>query len=140
MKNRIEVSGYLTAKPERRFLPSGAGVANARLGESYSFEDSSGKQQRHTNWHSLTFYGGLANVAGSLDKGDHLFVQGSIEQREFTPRDGAKRTVWELIVQHCHLIAPPRDTPAAKATAVGASQETATHPGKGEDKDAWPVG
>jgi single-strand DNA-binding protein len=121
-KNRIEVAGYLAAKPEVRFLPSGTPVANARLGESYSFKDSGGKQQKHTNWHSLSFYGDLSTLASGFDKGDNLFVEGSVEQRQFAPKaDGIKRTVHEIIVRSCHLIAPPRGgngKPAASDSVI----------------------
>ena len=56
-KNRLEVMGYLSAKPSVRYLPSGTPVANARLGESYRYQDTDGKSQQHTNWDSLSFYG-----------------------------------------------------------------------------------
>jgi single-strand DNA-binding protein len=55
-KNRIELAGYLAAKPELRYLPSGTKVANARIGESYRYRDQEGQTQTHTNWHSLSFY------------------------------------------------------------------------------------
>ncbi len=57
--NRIELAGYLAAKPELRFLPSGTKVANVRLGETYRFNGRDGKPQSHTNWHSLVFYNEL---------------------------------------------------------------------------------
>src|ERR1700722_784521 len=60
-KNRIEVTGYLTARPALRHLPSGTPVANVRLGESYPYL-SQGKVEQHTNWHSLSFYGDLATL------------------------------------------------------------------------------
>ena len=108
-KNRIEVAGHLAARPEVRFLGSGTPVANARLGESYSYKDNEGKLKKHTNWHSLSFYGELSAVAADYDKGDNLFVEGSVEQRQFVPKsDGVRRTVHEIIVRSCHLIAPNR--------------------------------
>ena len=82
--NRIEIAGYLSKKPEIRYLPSGTPVANARLGQSYRYQDSSQKWNEHTNWHSLSFYGDLANVAINFEKGENLYVEGTIEQREFT--------------------------------------------------------
>jgi single stranded DNA-binding protein len=76
-KNRIELAGYLATKPEARFLPSGTKVANARLKESYRFTGTDGKQQTHANWHSLVFYGELADVALSYEKDDNLYIEGS---------------------------------------------------------------
>ena len=143
-KNRIEVAGYLAAKPEVRYLPSGTPVANARLGESYSFKDGAGHQQKHTNWHSLSFYGDLSKVALGFEKGDYLFIEGSVEQRQFAPADGVKRTVHEIIVRSCHLIAAQRTADGRSASTEAATAE----PRNGEefesqpperDGDPWPV-
>lgn len=107
--NRFQVSGYLAAKPEIRFLPSGTKVANARLGESYRFKSKDQKLETHTNWHRLTFYNELADLAAFFEQGDNLFVEGSLQQRQFTPADGSKRTVSEIVVKSCHLILPSRN-------------------------------
>lgn len=131
-KNRIEVTGWLAAKPAVRYLPSGTPVATVRLGETYPYV-SQGKAEQHTNWHSLSFYGDLANLALTFDRGDHLFVEGSIEQRQFTPADGSKRTIWELIVHSCHLISDPRPRTATMPT------ENATD-SNGPVSADWPVG
>jgi single-strand DNA-binding protein len=104
--NRFQVSGYLAAKPELRFLPSGTKVANARLGESYRFKGKDQKFETHTNWHRLTFYNDLADLAISFEQGDNLFAEGSLQQRQFTPADGSKRTISEIVVKSCHLISP----------------------------------
>lgn len=133
-KNRIEVTGWLASQPQIRYLPSSTPVATVRLGESYPYV-SQGKAEQHTNWHSLCFYGDLAHLAKTFDKGDHLFVEGTMEQRQFTPADGSKRMVWELIVHGCHLIAEPR--PRATATAAPAEPIAA---GDGQNQGEWPVG
>jgi single-strand DNA-binding protein len=144
-KNRIEMAGYLAAKPEVRYLPSGTPVANARLGESYSYKDSDGKPQKHTNWHSLSFYGDMSSIAVGYDKGDNLFIEGSVEQRQFAPKsDGVKRTVHEIIVRSCHLIAQPRAA-GAKSTspesALPASEDLqeAEVDASEDQHDPWPV-
>jgi single-strand DNA-binding protein len=107
--NRFQVAGYLAAKPELRYLPSGTKVANVRLGESYRFTSKDQKIETHTNWHRLTFYNELAELALSFEKGDNLFAEGSLQQRQFTPADGSKRTVSEIVVKSCHLIAASRN-------------------------------
>ena len=107
-KNRIELAGYLANKPEARFLPSGTKVANARLKESYKFQGSDGKQQTHSNWHSLVFYGEIADMALSLQKDDNIHGEGSTQQRKFTPADGVSRTIYEVHVKNTHRIASIR--------------------------------
>ena len=134
--NRIEIAGYLSKKPEIRYLPSGTPVANARLGQSYRYQDSNQKWNEHTNWHSLSFYGDLANVAITFEKGENLYVEGTIEQREFTPKDGSTRTINEVVVRHCHVIAPMR---AAAAANSSATREAVTLPAEADHDDDWPV-
>ena len=131
-KNRIEVTGWLAAKPAVRYLPSGTPVATVRLGETYPYF-SQGKNEQHTNWHSLSFYGDLAGLSQTFDKGDHLFVEGCVEQRQFTPADGSKRMIWELIVHSCHLISDPRP----RATTMPSEKVTANNGPVDQD---WPVG
>jgi len=141
-RNRLEVVGYLATKPVLRYLPSGTPVANVRLGESYRYQDGEGKPQQHTNWHSLSFYGDLSRVAASFEKGDNIFVEGTIEQRQFTPKgDGVQRIVHEVVVRNCHLIAAPRGS-TSKGAAVTTPEEPAIPDlQKGAiDHDGWPVG
>jgi single-strand DNA-binding protein len=141
-KNRIEVAGYLAAKPVVRYLPSGTPVANARIGESYTFKDGDGKSQKHTNWHSLSFYGDLSIMALTLDKGDNIFVEGSIEQRQFTPaKDGIQRTIQEIVVRVCHIIAPPRGAAAGVNGNPAIPEQPPAMESEGTShQDRWPVG
>ena len=134
-KNRIEVAGFLASQPTRRYLPSGTPVANVRMGESHTFADGEGKTQTRTNWHSLSFYGKLAEVAVTYEKGDNVFVEGNIEQRQFTPKDGTPRTVNEIKVRSSHLIAPPR---LGNGKAKDAEETAPPEAEKGQPDD-WPV-
>src|SRR5882762_2968573 len=124
--NRVVIAGYASKKPEVRHLPSGTLVANVRVGESVRYADGSGETRELTNWHSLSFYGKLTDVAQTLKKGDNVYVDGRIEQRQFIARDGSKpRTVHEIVVSQCHVIAPVRrgnklaESAAGKNTANG---------------------
>jgi single-strand DNA-binding protein len=141
-RNRLEVVGYISAKPTARYLPSGTPVANVRLGESYRYQDGDGKPQQHTNWHNLSFYGDLSRVATTFEKGDNIFVEGTIEQRQFTPKgDGVQRIVHEIVVRNCHLIAAPRGGAAKGAAATMPEEPAIPDLQKGAtDHDGWPVG
>ena len=141
--NRVEIAGYLGKKPEVRYLPSGMPVANVRLGQSYRYQDADQQWQERTNWHSLSFYGDLSKVAVTFEKGENVFVEGTIEQREFTPKDGSTRTINEIIVRHCHLIAVPKEALAVAGDVNGAGKSNEVLPNAEEANedyaDDWPV-
>ena len=140
-KNRIEVAGYLAAKPELRYLPSGTPVANARVAEGYRFTDRNNQAQEHTNWHSLVFYGDLADIATSYDKGDNILVEGTLQTRKFTPRDGSTRTVYEVVGRTVFQIAKPRSSKEAPPDNNPQAKDTPP-PQEGVELDAeveaWP--
>jgi single-strand DNA-binding protein len=136
-KNRIDVAGYLAGKPELRFLPSGAKVANARLGETYRFMSNDGSVQLHTNWHSLVFYDRLADLALTFEQGENVYIEGSMQQREFTPADGSTRTVHEIHVRSCHLIAAAR---SERDLSLSNDHQAGILEGGREDDADWPVG
>ena len=77
-----------------------------------------------------------------LRKGDNIFVEGSIEQRQFTPkRDGVQRTVHEVVVRNCHVIAAPRGATAREAPSTTSEETAIPDLQKGAiDHDGWPVG
>jgi single-strand DNA-binding protein len=141
-KNRIELAGFLAARPELRYLPSGTPVANARLAEGYRYTDRSGQAQEHTNWHSLVFYGDLAEVAVGYDKGDNIFVEGTLQTRKFTPRDGSPRTVHEVIARTVYQIMKPRSAKEAPGDNAPRRQDAAhqveTVLETVEDGEVWP--
>lgn len=133
-KNTIELAGYLVTKPEARFLPSGTKVANARLKESYRFTGTDGKQQTHANWHSVVFYGELADIALGYEKEDNIYIEGSLQQRKFTPADGVARTVYEVHARSCHQIASFVPMREEQIDAKENTAEQGIH-----DDPSWPV-
>lgn len=142
-KNRIELAGYLGAKPEVRYLPSGTPVASGRLAEGYRFADRGGQVQEHTNWHNLVFYGDLAEIAVTCEKGDNLHVEGTLQTRKFTPRDGSPRTVFEVVARTVYLIAKPRGAKEPPADNEPHVRDAPTNEPAGELEDAsdgeiWP--
>src|SRR5260370_19117792 len=107
--NSVVIAGYVSKTAEVKHLPSGTPVAHVRVGESVRYAEGSGETRELTNWHSLSFYGKLADVAQALKKGDNIYVDGRIEQRQFIARDGGRpRTVYEIVVSQCQVIAPVR--------------------------------
>jgi len=123
-------------------------VANARLAEGYRYLDRQSKATReHTNWHTPVFYGVLAEIAATYDKGDNICVGGSLQTRQCTPKDGSERTVHEVIVKGCHAIEPPRnriEAPATNDPGMGAYETAADGvaadgAGVGTKPNDWPA-
>lgn len=103
--NRIELAGFLGSDPQTRYLGSGTKVVTVRLAEGYNFTTRDQKEQEHTNWHNLVFYGPLADIAEGFKKGDNIFVEGTMQVRQYTPADGHRRTHYEVVARTTHLIA-----------------------------------
>jgi single-strand DNA-binding protein len=141
-KNRIELAGYLAAKPEVRYLPSGTPVANARLAEGYRYKDRNDQVQEHTNWHSIVFYGELSDIAVGFDKGDNVFVEGTLQTRKFTPRDGSQRTVYEVVARSAQQIVRRNGKEAASDNAPDANDQVVPAPEEHvetpDDGEIWP--
>jgi single-stranded DNA-binding protein len=110
------------------------------LGESVRYAEGSGETRELTNWHRLSFYGELADVASALKKVDNVYVDGRIEQRQFVARDGSKpRTVHEIVVSQCHVIAPVRrGSKAVQSTAGKNCANGSRSAGTGVEND-WPL-
>lgn len=135
-KNRIELAGYLADKPQVRYMPSGMPVANVRMAEGYRYTDRNNQSQEHTNWHNLVFYGDLADIAVTYEKGENVFVEGTLQTRKFTPKDGSARTIYEIIARSVYLISKPRTTKEAPEDNAPQMDETT----KEVESDAavWP--
>jgi len=125
-ENRLQVAGYLAAKPTLSYLPSSMPVANVRLGQSYRFTRND-KSAEHTNWFSLVFYGDLATLATELEKGTNLYVEGALDQRPYVGQDKCKRYIYEVSVQKFLVIGGvTQDLPAPAQTHPELTNEVMT--------------
>lgn len=123
-KNQIILEGFLAAKPELRQTSTGVPVANARLATTFRRKDQAGATFEKTEWHSLVFYDRNAELAELFNQGDNIHAEGRLEYREFQPKEGAKRTVTEVVVFRCyridHRMFQRDSTPVAASPEAGA--------------------
>jgi len=96
--NKVILVGNLGADPETRYLPSGEAVANIRIATTEKWKDkTSGEMKEATEWHRISFFGRLAEVAGEyLKKGSQVYVEGSIRTRKWQDKDGQDRYSTEI--------------------------------------------
>ena len=95
--NTITLVGNLTRDPELRFTTTGRGVASFGIAVSRRYQVNN-EWQEQTSFFNVTAWGELGeNAAASLTKGARIVVTGRLEQREYTTREGDKRTAIDVI-------------------------------------------
>ena len=104
--NKVILVGNLGNDPEVSFLPSGEGVANFSIATSERWTDkSTGEKHENTEWHRLTAYGRLAEIAAELlKKGRQVYVEGRLRTRKWTDKQGVERFTTEIIVRELQLL------------------------------------
>ncbi len=91
--NKVIIVGNLGADPETRYLPSGDAVTSIRVATTDRYKDKqSGEMREATEWHSISFFGKLAEIAGQyLKKGSQVYVEGSLRTRKYTDKNGVEK-------------------------------------------------
>lgn len=97
--NKVILIGNVGGDPETRYLPNGNAVTNLTLATSDSWRDKqTGQMQERTEWHRVSFFGKIAEIAGQyLRKGSKVYIEGRLQTREWE-KDGVKRYTTEIVV------------------------------------------
>lgn len=99
--------GNCGADPEIRTFQDGGKIASTRIAVTERYTDRSGNQKESTEWIPVVFNGKNADIAEKyIRKGSSLYVSGKWHTREWTDRDGNKRTVTEIAVVQVQLLGP----------------------------------
>ncbi|MEG3765470.1 single-stranded DNA-binding protein [Alteromonas sp. 14N.309.X.WAT.G.H12] len=103
--NKVILVGNLGNDPEVRYMPNGNAVANLSLATSESWKDQQGQVQERTEWHRLTMYRRLAEIAGEyLKKGSQIYCEGKLQTRKWQDQQGQDRYTTEIIVDQMQML------------------------------------
>ena len=104
--NKVILVGNCGRDPEIRYLPSGAAVANVTLATSSKRKDkTSGETIEDTQWHRITFYDRLAEIAGEyVKKGRPIYVEGRLKYGKYTGQDGVEQNTVDIIATELQLL------------------------------------
>jgi single-strand DNA-binding protein len=91
--NKVIIVGNLGADPETKYTPGGDAITNIRVATTDKWKDkASGEMKEATEWHRISFFGRLAEVAGEyLKKGSQIYVEGSLRTRKWQDKEGQDR-------------------------------------------------
>lgn len=104
--NRATLIGNLGRAPETKYLPSGEAVTNIAIATTETWKDkTSGEKKEATEWHRVSFFGKLAEIAGQyLVKGSQVYVEGKIKTRKWTDKDGVERFTTEIVADTMKML------------------------------------
>ena len=101
--NKVILVGNLGKDPEVRRMTSGDPVVNLSVATSESWRDkASGERKEKTEWHRVVIFNkNLAEVAEKyLRKGSKVYVEGQLQTRKWTDKDGAEKYSTEVVLQN----------------------------------------
>lgn len=104
--NRVMLIGNLGSDPELRHTPSGNAVASFNLATNELVGGRDGQPgQERTEWHRIVLWGKLAEIANQyLRKGNKAYIEGRLQTREWTDKQGNKRYTTEIVGQQMLML------------------------------------
>ena len=104
--NKVILVGNLGKDPEVRYTADGAAIANITLATTDTWKDkATGEKKEATEWHRVSFFGKLAEIAGQyLKKGRSVYIEGRIRTRKWQDKEGQDRYTTEIIADQMQML------------------------------------
>jgi single-strand DNA-binding protein len=119
--------GNLGRDPEVRYMPNGDAVANYSIACTDSFKDKAGTKQERTEWVRIVQYGKGAEVAGQyLKKGAAVYIQGRMQTRKWTNKEGVDQYTTEIIADRMQMLGGRSTSELVHETRTEAEHERAS--------------
>lgn len=97
MLNKVQIIGNLGGDPESRQINDGTTVTNFTVATTERWKSRDGEQQERTEWHKVVVWGKLAEICSQyLHKGKQVYLEGSLQTRQWEDKDGQKRYTTEI--------------------------------------------
>ena len=109
-------------------MPSGSVVTNISVATSESWTDkNTGEKKEKTEWHKVSFFGRLAEVAAQyLRKGSQVYIEGKIQTRKWTDKDGNDRWTTSIIANEMQMLGGKGQDSSASAQSTTAQSTAKT--------------
>ena len=103
--NKVILVGTVGKDPEVRYFQSGDAYCTLSVATSEQWKDKAGEKQEKTEWHRVTFFGKLGEIAGEyLRKGSSVYVEGSIRYDKYTGQDGQEKYSTDIIADEMQML------------------------------------
>jgi single-strand DNA-binding protein len=107
--NKVTLIGRLGKDPELKYTASGSAYCRFSIATDDSWTDrSTGERQERTEWHNIVTWEKLAEICGQyLTKGKMVYIEGSIQSRQWEDQDGNKRTSFDIRARDMVMLGGP---------------------------------
>lgn len=138
--NKVILVGNLGRDPEVRYLPNGDPVANVTIATSSRYKNKSGEMVEETEWHRVTFFGRLAEIAAEyLKKGRPVYVEGRIKTNKYTDKDGQEKFSTSIIANELQMLGDRAHGDGQEGQQRPASRQDAPSQRQGNASQAAPA-
>lgn len=102
--NKVILIGNAGRDPEVRYMPSGKAVSNVSIATTSRYKKD-GETTEETQWHRVTFYDRLAEIAGEyIKKGKPVYVEGRLKYGKYTDKDGTEKNTVDIVATELQLL------------------------------------
>lgn len=122
--NKVILLGYLGKDPESFTFENGVKKTSFSIATTESYKNKEGERISQTEWHNITLWRGLADVAEKyLSKGSQVYIEGKIKTRCWDDKDGNKRYVTEIHADQMTMLGSKKER-AAETQANSPAADT----------------
>ena len=108
--NKVQIIGNLGRDPEMRYTPSGSAVTNFTVAVNRPRRAQDGSTTDETEWFRVVLWDKLAETANEfLRKGRTVYIEGRLQSRKYTDKDGVERTSVEIVGNEMILLGSRED-------------------------------
>jgi len=105
--NKIMLIGHLGKDPEMNYTPNGMAVTKFSLAVNRYKKSSTGERQEETDWFNIVAMDKRAEICNQyLHKGSKVYIEGRLQQRKYTDKNGIDRWMVEVIVNDMEMLTP----------------------------------
>lgn len=122
--NRITITGNLGAEVDARYTSGNRIVANFSVAVNQSYRNSDGETVKQVEWFRVVAWDKLGEICNEyLSTGTRVYVEGRLQQRRYTAKDGSEKTAVEIVASEMTILSAPPEPKSEPAAETATSEE-----------------
>jgi single-strand DNA-binding protein len=124
MLNKIMLIGNLGKDPELNVTQEGTPVTKFTLAVNRNTKTSTGERKEETEWFNIVAWRQLAETCERyLHKGSKVYIEGRLQTRKYTDRNGVERTAIDVIASDMEMLTPKAASASSEGYSAGSTED-----------------